>query len=103
MAKSAASTLLGVTIPRATARRPFLKERDVPFTALAGPETLPEAARCCSSARTRSTRGESTSSRLAAYASAGRTVIVLEQKNPLKYQGLPAEMEPEMRQTIRQT
>ncbi len=36
---------------------------------------------------------ESTSSRLAAYASEGRAVIVLEQKNPLKYQALPAEIE----------
>jgi beta-galactosidase len=37
---------------------------------------------------------ESTSSRLAAWASAGRTVIVLEQQNPLQYQALPAAMEP---------
>jgi len=38
---------------------------------------------------------ESTSSRLAAYAAAGgRRVIVLEQTHPLRYQGLPAEMEP---------
>ncbi|MDQ2798332.1 MAG: hypothetical protein M3Y13_01665, partial [Armatimonadota bacterium] len=35
----------------------------------------------------------STSSKLAAYASSGRTVIVLEQKNPLKYQGLPFAMD----------
>ena len=33
-----------------------------------------------------------TSSRLAAWASAGRAVIVLEQENPLKFQGLPGEM-----------
>ncbi|MBC8140675.1 MAG: hypothetical protein H7Y38_04460, partial [Armatimonadetes bacterium] len=39
------------------------------------------------------TGAESGSSALAAWASAGRTVIVLEQKNPLRYQGLPAAME----------
>jgi hypothetical protein len=32
---------------------------------------------------------ESGSSRLAAYAAAGHTVIVLEQSNPLRYQALP--------------
>lgn len=36
---------------------------------------------------------ESASSALAAWASPGRTVIVLEQKNPLRYQALPAPME----------
>lgn len=36
---------------------------------------------------------ESASSSLAAWASAGRTVIVLEQKNPLRYQGLPVAVE----------
>ena len=36
---------------------------------------------------------ESASSRLAAFAASGKTVIVLEQKNSLKYQALPAQME----------
>ncbi|MBC8136117.1 MAG: hypothetical protein H8F28_09550, partial [Fibrella sp.] len=36
---------------------------------------------------------ESTSSALAAWASPGRTVIVLEQKNPLRYQALPTPMD----------
>lgn len=39
------------------------------------------------------TPAESTSSALAAWASAGRAVIVLEQRNPLRYQGLPAAMD----------
>jgi hypothetical protein len=37
---------------------------------------------------------DSTDTRLAAYAATGRTVIVLEQKEPLKYAALQAEMEP---------
>lgn len=38
--------------------------------------------------------GDSTSTTLAAFASTGRAVIVLDQTNALKYQALPAEMEP---------
>ncbi|MEN6338348.1 MAG: glycoside hydrolase family 2 TIM barrel-domain containing protein, partial [Phycisphaerales bacterium] len=38
--------------------------------------------------------GESTSTTLAAFASTGKAVIVLDQANVLKYQALPAEMEP---------
>lgn len=41
------------------------------------------------------TPAEATSSHLAAWASAGRRVVVLEQSNPLKYQGLPCEMNAE--------
>jgi beta-galactosidase len=40
------------------------------------------------------TAEESASSRLAAWAAPGRRVLVLEQRNPLKYQGLPGIMEP---------
>src|SRR5205823_1616876 len=40
------------------------------------------------------TAEESASSKLAAWASPGRRVIILEQRNPLKYQGLPGIMEP---------
>jgi len=39
------------------------------------------------------TQTQSTSSGLSAYASSGRTVIVLEQKNPLRSQGLPGGMQ----------
>ena len=39
------------------------------------------------------TPAQSASSALSAYAAPGRTVIVLEQKNPLRYQGLPGDME----------
>ena len=38
---------------------------------------------------------ESDSSKFQAWASAGRSVIVLEQANPLRYQALPADLEPE--------
>ncbi|MEN6578097.1 MAG: hypothetical protein ABFD90_17265, partial [Phycisphaerales bacterium] len=47
---------------------------------LVGPDALSEA--------------EATSTQLAAFASGGRAVIVLDQTNVLKYQALPAEMEP---------
>jgi hypothetical protein len=56
---------------------------------------LPEAAHVLVIGKDAVGLTESTSSRLAAYASAGRVVIVLEQSNPLKYQGLPADMEAE--------
>jgi beta-galactosidase len=38
--------------------------------------------------------GDSTSTRLAVLASEGRSVVVLDQSHPLKYQALPAELEP---------
>ncbi len=50
---------------------------------LVGPDALNEA--------------DSTSTSLAAFASRGNTVIVLDQSHPLKYQALPAEMEPAQR------
>lgn len=41
------------------------------------------------------TTEDSASSALAAWASQGHVVVVLEQKNTLKYQGIPAQMEPD--------
>ena len=72
----------------------FLKAMGLTFTPLTSLKTLPDAARVLVVGKDALDITESTSSRLAAYASEGRTVIVLEQKNPLKYTGLPAEMEP---------
>ncbi len=72
----------------------FLKQKGVAFSALNSLENLPATAKVLLIGPDALSVAESTSSRLAAYASTGRTVIVLEQKNPLKYQGLPAEMEP---------
>jgi glycosyl hydrolase family 2 len=72
----------------------FLKSQGMPFTSLPDLKNLPAAGRVLIVGRDALDVPESTSSRLAAYASSGRTVIVLEQKNPLKYQALPADMEP---------
>ncbi len=71
----------------------FLKSINVAFTSLDDLKTLPEAAKVLIIGRDALDPAESTSSRLAAFAAAGRSVIVLEQKNPLKYQGVPADME----------
>jgi hypothetical protein len=72
----------------------FLKANGIAFTPLAGLKALPDAGRVLVIGKDALDVTESTSSRLAAYASEGRAIIVLEQKNPLKYTGLPAEMEP---------
>jgi beta-galactosidase len=72
----------------------FLKARGIPFTPLADLKQLPKEARVLLVGRDALDATESTSSRLAACAAEGHRVIVLEQKNPLRYQGLPAEMEP---------
>lgn len=71
----------------------FLKARSIPFTPLASLTTLPEGAKVLLVGKDALTPAESGSSHLAAYAAAGRTVIVLEQQNPLRYQGLPGEAE----------
>jgi beta-galactosidase len=73
---------------------PFLKAQRVQFTALNSLENLPQNIKVLIVGPDALSVEESTSSRLAAFASTGKTVLVLEQKNPLKYQGLPAEMEP---------
>jgi beta-galactosidase len=71
----------------------FLKSRQVPFTECADLKSLPEEARVLLIGKDALDAPESTSSRLAAFASSGRAVIVLEQNHPLRFQALPAEME----------
>lgn len=71
----------------------FLKLRSIPFTPLADLHSLPITGKVLLVGKDALDPSESTSSRLAAYAVDGRRIVVLEQKNPLKYQGLPAEME----------
>src|SRR5262249_47703681 len=71
----------------------FLKQHGVAFTPLADLKSLPETGKVLLIGKDALSLAESTSSALAAYASAGRSIIVLEQKNPLKYQGLPAAMD----------
>jgi beta-galactosidase len=85
---------LAVYDPAGTAAA-FLTEAGVKFTPLADLKTLPEGARTLLIGKDALDATESTSSRLAAYASAGRSVIVLEQAHPLRFQALPAEMEAE--------
>jgi beta-galactosidase len=71
----------------------LLKAERVPFTPLENLKSLPEGAKVLLIGRDALDSAESTSSRLAAFASAGRSVVVLEQKHPLKFQALPAEVE----------
>jgi hypothetical protein len=92
MAKLTAQKLL-VCDPAGTVSA-YLKAAGIAFTPLANLKTLPAAGKVLIVGKDALDVAESASSRLAAYASAGRSVIVLEQRNPLRYQGLPAEMEP---------
>ena len=71
----------------------YLSKLSVPFTPIANLDALPERAKVLVVGRDALDLTESTSSRLAAYAAGGRAVIVLEQKNPLKFQALPAQIE----------
>ncbi len=71
----------------------FLKSRGVGFTPLAELKELPEKGKVLILGKDVLSGPSSTSSALAAWAAAGRTVIVLEQNNPLKYQALPAEID----------
>ena len=68
----------------------FLKGRAVPFAAVKSLASLPKSAKVLVVGKDAIDTAESTSSRLAAFASDGRAVIVLEQTNPLKYQAVPA-------------
>jgi Glycosyl hydrolases family 2/Glycosyl hydrolases family 2, TIM barrel domain len=73
----------------------YLKSQRVAFTAIEDLKTLPDAAKVLVIGKDALDATESASSRLAAYASTGRAVIVLEQTHPLRFQALPAEMEAE--------
>ncbi|GAB4459462.1 MAG: hypothetical protein OHK0029_22100 [Armatimonadaceae bacterium] len=73
----------------------FLKEKGIGFTPLNSLGALPQNARVLILGKDALTEAESTSSRLAAWVSEGRRLIVLEQKHPLKYQAFPAEMLPD--------
>ncbi len=71
----------------------YLKGQGRAFTPLSSLAALPATGKLLIVGKDALTDTEATSPRLAAWTSAGRGVIVLEQKNPLKYQGLPAQME----------
>src|SRR6185437_13067122 len=91
MAKLPAKDLL-VFDPQGTTAA-FLNARKIAFTPLKDLTALPDSARVLLVGKDALDEKESTSSRLAAYVSGGHRVIVLEQKHPLKYQGVPADME----------
>jgi beta-galactosidase len=71
----------------------FLKRIGQPFVPVASLETLPPTAKVLLVGSDAIQEKDSTSTRLAALASEGRSVIVMDQSHPLKYQALPAEME----------
>ena len=86
----------GLAVLRSSRNRgQFLKEHGIAFTSLEDLKTLPEGAKTLLIGRDALDAAESTSSRLAAFASAGRSVIVLEQNHPLRFQAIPAAMEAE--------
>lgn len=74
----------------------YLKSANIGYTPLSSLKNLPAPARVLLIGKDALDATEATSSRLAAYANEkpGHIVIVLEQKNPLKYTALPVEMEP---------
>ena len=72
----------------------FLKGRGIPFTTLAGLSALTPDGKVLVLGRNALTPAQSASSALAAWASAGRAVIVLEQQYPLHYQAVPADLTP---------
>ena len=92
-----APKLLAVYDPLGAAAA-FLTRTGIAFTRLTSLHSLPITAKALVIGKDALTPAQSTSSALAAYALSGRTVIVLEQKNPLKYQALPGEMAPDTSQ-----
>ena len=71
----------------------FLKKQSVKFTPLNNLENLPENVKLLVIGQDALDERSASSSKLAAWASEGRAVLVLEQTHPLKYQAIPAEME----------
>lgn len=71
----------------------FLKAQAVPFVSVASLDKLPPSAKVLIVGPDALDEQESASSRLAAYAADDRRVIVLEQTHPLRYQGLPCDMQ----------
>jgi beta-galactosidase len=70
----------------------YLKANGTTFTALNSLATLPTSGRVLVVGPDALSASDSTSSALAAWAATGRSVIVLDQKHPLRYQALTAEI-----------
>ncbi len=73
---------------------PLLTTLKIPFTTVTSLANAPANAKVLVVGSDALTESDSTSSALAAYASDGPAVIVMDQAFPLKYQALPALMEP---------
>ena len=87
------ATELAVHDPEGSAAR-FLRAHAIAFTPIQDLETLPETARVLVIGKDAIRGGLAASTRLAAYALGGKRVVVLDQKEPLRYQAIqPAEME----------
>jgi len=71
----------------------YLKAQKIRFTLISALNNLPKDD-VLLIGRDALTEAESASSTLAAWAAGGGRLVILEQKFPLKYQGLPAQMEP---------
>ena len=89
----ATEATLAVFDPKNTTT-PFLETAKIRFTPLTSLSNLPANAKVLLIGADALTPSDSTSSELAAYASKGHAVIVLDQTSPLKYQALPAELDP---------
>ncbi|MGA2034489.1 MAG: glycoside hydrolase family 2 TIM barrel-domain containing protein [Thermoguttaceae bacterium] len=70
----------------------FLRRGGIPFTELKDLKTLPDAGRVLLIGKDAIGAVESGSSKFQVYAAPGRSVIVLEQRHPLRYQALPADL-----------
>ncbi|MBN2475144.1 MAG: hypothetical protein JXB62_11085 [Pirellulales bacterium] len=85
------SGALAVFDPAGQARA-LLDDLGVPLRSVASLDALPADAKVLLVGRDAIEEDQSTSTRLAVYASQGRSVVVLDQSSPLKYQAVPAEM-----------
>ena len=72
----------------------FLAGQGVSFARITDLKAVPPAAKVLIIGKDALTPAQSASSALAAYAAGGHSVLVLEQKNPLTFQALPAQMNP---------
>jgi beta-galactosidase len=101
-------SILPLVQPKLLAKAPVVFDPDgaaiqalsaagVKFRRLDSLATLPEDADLLVIGTDAMSASESSSPVLAAWASGGRKVVVLEQRNPLKFQALPAEIEPTTR------
>lgn len=70
----------------------FLVAMKIPFTAIDDLSKIPVSTRVLIVGKDALNPTMATSSQLAAWASKGRGVVILEQANPLKFQGLPGQM-----------